>query len=103
MTIDILYFESCPNYEITKALVRSAIDALGVRATIQPILVETPEAATEHGFLGSPTVRIDGVDIEPSARGRTDCGLTCRRYGAGGIPTVKMIIQALREATGEDL
>ncbi len=102
MTIDILYFESCPNYEPTVALVRRAIDALGMRATIHPILVETPEAAREHGFLGSPTVRINGVDIDPSARDRTDCGLTCRRYGANGMPSAEMIMKALREATGED-
>ena len=40
--------------------------------------VETDEQAREEGFVGSPTIRIDGRDVEPSSGERP--GLTCRVY-----------------------
>ena len=53
-------------------------------------------------FLGSPTVRIDGLDIEPSARQRTDFGMMCRRYkGSGGVPSEDLIHSAITAAHQE--
>ena len=42
--------------------------------------VETPEDAERERFLGSPTVRIDGEDVDPTAQDRNDFGLDCRLY-----------------------
>ncbi len=42
--------------------------------------VTDPEAAVELRFLGSPTVRVDGVDVEPGAAERRDFALSCRIY-----------------------
>ena len=36
------------------------------------------EQAQHERFLGSPTVRVGGVDVDPDAEGRLDYGLTCR-------------------------
>ncbi|MEO7144953.1 MAG: hypothetical protein ABI165_15760, partial [Bryobacteraceae bacterium] len=55
--------------------------------------------AVHIGFLGSPTVRIDGVDIERSARQRTSFGMMCRTYdGSGGVPSEELIRRAITEA-----
>lgn len=40
-------------------------------------------------------MRIDGVDIEPSAEERTEFSLSCRMYGGSGIPTSEMVARAL--------
>lgn len=42
--------------------------------------MESPEAAEAERFLGSPTLRVDGRDVEPGAESRTDFGLKCRLY-----------------------
>jgi hypothetical protein len=47
------------------------------------------------GFLGSPTIRVNGLDIDPASRNCTEIGFACRRY-AGGLPSEDMILAALR-------
>jgi len=42
--------------------------------------VETHEAAEAEACLGSPTVRVDGRDVDPAARERADFALKCRPY-----------------------
>jgi hypothetical protein len=61
-------------------------------------MVRDQETAVKIGFLRSPTVRINGVDIEPSARSRTDFGIMCRRYEGGGVPPESLIRRAIAEA-----
>jgi len=56
--------------------------------------------AMEVRFLGSPTVRVNGLDIDPTAWERQSYGLTRRRYGASAMPTEEMIARALVETTG---
>lgn len=68
---------------------------------LQP--VETPEAAEESRFLGSPSVRVDGVDVDPGAAKRDDFGLKCRIYrcaeGRTPTPPEAWIRAALAAAT----
>jgi len=40
--------------------------------------VATDVAAAQESFVGSPTIRIDGVDVQPP--GEEPVGLTCRIY-----------------------
>jgi hypothetical protein len=70
--IEILYFQGCPNHRPTLERVREVLAQEGTAAPIEHVLVLDPREAERLGFLGSPTVRVDGVDIEPEARGRTD-------------------------------
>jgi hypothetical protein len=62
--------------------------------------VESIDAAEAERFLGSPTVRIDGRDVEPGAADRDDFGLKCRLYrsgeGTSGVPPDNWISEALR-------
>ena len=64
--------------------------------------VESDEAAQSERFLGSPTLRVEGVDIDPGAAGRSDYGLKCRLYpteqGLRGAPPDEWVLDALRHA-----
>ena len=96
MKIEVLYFEDCPNYLPAMDRLRAVLRQEGLPAQISTIVVKDPAAAKVLNFLGSPSIRINGLDIEPDARSVTAPGFTCRRY-AGGLPSVEMIRAALRE------
>jgi hypothetical protein len=98
MTIEILYFDGCPNHErlvqaLPALLRRAGIDTQAVLRRI------TEQDAERERFLGSPTLRVDGRDVEPGAEGRTDYGLKCRVYrtaeGLTGCPADEWILAAL--------
>ena len=100
--VETLYFEGCPNYEATRELVERVAAEFELRA--QADLVEVPDAkaATMMRFLGSPTVRVDGRDVEPGAEDRTEYVLACRVYqgehGFSGQPEERWVREALAEA-----
>jgi hypothetical protein len=101
--VEILYFEDCPNHEEARALVERVAAELRVEPKLQ--LVEVPDAAAAMRlrFLGSPTVRIDGRDVEPGAEARSDYVLSCRVYrgerGLSGQPAERWVREALAVAT----
>jgi len=95
--IEILYFDGCPNREPTVRLVREVLADLGLSAEVREVSVETVEAAEANRFIGSPSVRINGRDIEPEARNREDFGLSCRMYRGGGVPPKLLLEAGLRE------
>jgi hypothetical protein len=103
MTIEILYFADCPNYLPVVENVQHALQEEGASAEIKHVqLVDRAEATVSH-FLGSPTVRINGVDVEPSAPSEGVSGLCCRTYRGGdrpeGAPSVALIRNAIRALT----
>lgn len=69
---------------------------------IQLRRIETVEDAERECFLGSPTLRIDGRDVDPGAGDRDDYGMKCRLYasehGMSGTPPDTWILAALAEA-----
>lgn len=97
--IEILFFAGCPNHEPTVNLAREVLSELGVDAEIREVAVETPKEAEAHRFVGSPTVRVNGKDIEPDALDRRDFGLSCRMYRGGGVPPKELLLEAVREAS----
>ena len=64
MDIQILYTMDCPWCVKTKKLVRESLDELGVKANLEEILIDTDGKARKHKFLGSPTVRVNGKDVQ---------------------------------------
>jgi hypothetical protein len=96
--IEILYFRGCPHYELTVERVRDVVQAKGLDAEIHEVEVRSEAEAQRLRFLGSPTVRIDGADIEPSAPDRTEFSLSCRMYGGSGIPSSEIVARALSRA-----
>ncbi len=96
MTIEVLYLEGCPNHRPTVDRVREIVERLGLEEEVIEIEVQNLEKAQHLRFLGSPSVRVNGVDIEPEARTRTEYGFACRTYPGGeGTPTILMIEEAL--------
>jgi hypothetical protein len=74
--VRILQMPECSATPPTIRLVQEVASALGVPIGLETVLVETPEQAEALAFLGSPTVQVEGRDIEPEARTRQDFGLT---------------------------
>ena len=74
--IRVLYSEGCPSTPPTVDLVRKVAQNLNIQVQIERVVVGTQEQAQELRFLGSPTVHIEGIDIEPSARDSVAFGLT---------------------------
>ena len=99
-TVEVLYFDGCPNVEVAADQARRAIDGAGTPAEVRLVRIEGDEDAIRRRFLGSPTIRVDGVDVDQTAAARTDYGLQCRVYwvrgSLAGEPPVAWIEAALR-------
>jgi hypothetical protein len=74
--VRILHLAECPATPPTARLVEEVARAMAVPIILESTLVETAEQATVLAFLGSPTVQVEGRDIEPDAHDRQDFGLT---------------------------
>jgi hypothetical protein len=94
--VDILSFDGCPHTDDTVERVRHVARKLGVDIELHLVGVHNGEEAVRLRFLGSPTVRVDGVDIDPAAKQRTDFAMACRTYGGQGVPPDPLIAAALR-------
>ncbi len=103
--IEILTFDGCPNREPAIELVSRVTRERGVEADVQVIDVPDADAARRTRFLGSPTIRVDGHDIEPGADARTDYVLSCRVFrtagGLSGQPDEQWLLDALALEGGE--
>jgi hypothetical protein len=95
MKVSVLFFEGCPNHQATAELVRDVAQSLGVNAEILQVEVKGLEEARQLRFLGSPTVQVEGEDIEAERRDHTDYAMSCRIYGTSGIPPREMVVSAL--------
>ena len=81
MKIELLYFEGCPSYAELLPRLSELIANEGIHDQVQLRRVETPEEAERERFLGSPTVRIDGVDVDLTAQDRDDFGMNAGSTG----------------------
>jgi hypothetical protein len=93
--VEVLFFEGCPNHEKAADAVRDVAREVGVAVDVTEVEVRDAEEASRLGFLGSPTVRVDGLDVEPEARRSTAYGLACRTYGTSGVPPRDLLVRAL--------
>jgi len=98
--IELLYIGDCPHHAAARAALDEAIRIEQVTADVSELEIKDESTACAIGFIGSPSIRIDGNDIDPGAGGTA--GLCCRTYaGSGqpkGVPSIEMIRQALRNA-----
>jgi hypothetical protein len=99
MRVEVFYFEGCPNYKPAVERVQSVLMQQGISAELAKIEVPNAEAAAAAGFSGSPTIRVNGLDIDPASRTAANTGFACRCY-SGGLPSEDMIRAALLEAQG---
>lgn len=85
MKVELLYFDGCPSHDALLPRLQDLLAEAGVTEGIRLRRVETLEAAERERFLGSPTLRIDGADVDPDAGERVDFGLKCRLYRVDGV------------------
>lgn len=82
MRVEVLYFDGCPSHEALMPRPRRLKRQAEVDAPVELKHVASLEDAERERFLGSPTLRIDGRDVDPGAVQRDDFGLKCRLYGS---------------------
>lgn len=83
--VEVLYFEGCPGAPAAVAVVEGVVQRAGLEGVeVRRVLIEDAPSAAARRFLGSPSIRVDGRDVEPGAESRTAYGLQCRIYSVGG-------------------
>lgn len=100
MKIEVLYWNGCPSHPEALELLHTVLAERGVDATVELREVHTDREAEALEFPGSPTIRVDGRDVDPSGVSAR-AALTCRIYRlADGrvspIPTREQLEEALR-------
>jgi hypothetical protein len=97
--VELLYFDGCPHYEALLHRLRELLLRVGAGDRLELRRIPDEPAAQRERFLGSPTVRVDGHDVEPGASERSDFGLICRLYpardGLRPTPPDEWILDAL--------
>jgi hypothetical protein len=74
VNVRVLYTEGCAATAATIDLILGVAAQVGIRVDLESVLVASPEQASALRFLGSPTVQVEGLDVDPGARSRTDYG-----------------------------
>ena len=100
--IEVLYVRDCPHYRETLAVVARVRRELSIDTEVRTTLI-VDQAAAEHArFAGSPTVRVDGRDVEPGSEPVTEYVLGCRLYRLehrfAGQPEERWMREALLRA-----
>jgi hypothetical protein len=78
--VELLWWEGCPSTEAALADLRAALAeaSLDLEA-VEVREIRTEAEAAEEGFVGSPTIRVDGRDVLPPGS-QEPPALTCRVY-----------------------
>ncbi len=101
MRVELLYYPECPSHERAVELLQEAMRAEGVEAPIEIIRIETQAEAEAHRFIGSPTIRIEGIEVDPHPE--LPYRLTCRTFvhedgRLSPLPSLPMLRQVIRQA-----
>lgn len=102
MNIDLLYTASCHAYRRAMEELEAALDETGLPVIFTMIRVDKQSDAKKYKFSGSPSLHIDGEDIDPKANEIKNFSVvSCRPYlwdGKGyDWPPKAMIIDALKK------
>jgi hypothetical protein len=106
MTIELLYFDGCPNHEALLPRLRALLAEGDIATDVALREISDDQTAQRERFLGSPTIRVNGRDVEPDADRRTDYGMKCRLYrtaaGVSGQPPDEWLRAALVLSVGAE-
>jgi hypothetical protein len=99
--VELLGVADCPHTGPASALLRAALDDVGLTAvSFTTTVVDSLQQADSRGFIGSPTITVDGSDLFPEP-GRQPA-LACRIYdhpgGNTGLPDLRDLTRALKRA-----
>lgn len=78
--VEVLYVQDCPHIPATLALIQRVLAGLSIDAELRTTPVPDQAAADQARFAGSPTVRVDGHDVEPGSEPPSEIGVGCRLY-----------------------
>jgi hypothetical protein len=102
--VEILYLGGCPNHHPAAALVERLSRELGIEPELRLVEVPDQDAAQQLHFLGSPTIRVGGVDVDPRTEERSHYALSCRVFcseaGVMRQPDERWVRAALLRETG---
>jgi len=100
--VEFLWFDGCPSHAPARALLDDVIALVAPGTPVEAIDASDPEVAAAHRFPGSPTIRVDGIDIDPSYVDTGDYVPRCRLFrtaeGLRGVPPREWIENALARA-----
>lgn len=105
--MELLWWRECPSWERALGSLREAMEALDLDPdSIEVREVDTTGAARAERFVGSPTIRVNGADIQPPGEGEPS-GLSCRIYlrrdgRLSPLPDPEDLREALAAATSAD-
>jgi len=97
--IEFLYWQECPSHPEAMELLREVLAERGVETEVEAREIRTQEEARANAFPGSPTIRVDGRDVDP-AGAEAPPSLSCRIYrSADGrvspVPSRQQLEEAL--------
>ena len=102
MKIELLWFEDCPNHHVAERMVSQILAELELDVAIERIQISDVDAGSRFKFPGSPTIRIDGTDVEPDWQPPDDFTPRCRLYmtksGLRGLPDRSWVEAAIKTA-----
>ena len=102
--VSFLYFEGCPSYELALERLRQVLAEEGIEAEVEVVKVETDTQAEQLRIMGSPTILVEGRDIDPlppSVQFALTCRIYCREDGRiSPLPSPELIRRGLRAAAG---
>ena len=101
--IEFLYWEECPSHGEAWDRLQAVLKEKGLKAEVVRIEIRTDQDAWQWDFCGSPTIRINGRDIDPVGAEVQRVGLNCRIYHAPEgrvtpMPSDELIRKAIEEA-----
>jgi hypothetical protein len=103
-TVEFLFSPGDPCAAPALRLLRNVLEELGCGGRVTVRVIADERAAVRHRFHGSPTIRIDGVDIEGPSVEREGYRLRCRIYESHGelpgVPDPQIIRAALQTHPG---
>jgi len=102
LSIQFQYTEDCPSHEAALKRLNQVLGEEGVRTKVHVVKVDTDAQARALNFVGSPTILINGVDIDPPPSDAV-AALSCRAYRLedgriSPLPSAKMMRRALQRA-----
>jgi hypothetical protein len=98
--VELLWFQDCPNHRVARALLHELLSELAPGTMVEDVDATDSSVAERHRFPGSPTIRVDGRDVDPSFQDPGDYTPRCRVYwtrdGLRGVPERAWVESALR-------
>ena len=103
MKVELLYVPDCPNHLPTLEIIRDVLREEDLPQDITQVEVTDATQAGELSFQGSPSVLVDGKDVEPGQNAFAMYGVSCRTYFVDGrfqgVPPREWIRNAVRAAS----